>query len=80
MIVAGELLITDISARYILGDTGFRGGYIGALVGKHFTTAVARNLARNLTGRTGSRMTEYGARMAARPWSRAKVAARVRCR
>ena len=78
MVAAGELLITDVPTRNPLGGTGLQGGNVRALVRKHFAAAVTRNLACNLTGRTGPGMAEYRTRVAARSWSRTEVTARVR--
>jgi len=80
MVTAGELLITDIPARDPLCGSGLHGRKVRALVRKHFATTVARHLSCNLTGRTRSRMTEYGARMTASSFSRTSVAAGVGCR
>lgn len=65
VVAAGEFLITDVSARNTLGDTGLRGGNIRTLVREDLTTTVTRNLGCDLTRRARPRMTEYGARMTA---------------
>jgi len=79
MVAAGEILVTNIPTRNTLGGTGLQGGNIRALVRKHFTAAITRDLARNLAGRAGSGMTEHGTRMTACSWPRTKITARVGC-